>query len=196
MAEIFSNLMRGATNVVRDQLGSLVHRMVLVSQKMRPGGNTPWWQQVPDAAEEMSYECDAKLGAPAAVDCARVEYGELGLDDDTFSVTAGLAKVLQSGQCSRYWDDLKSSVLTRFCQVRVNSLSRQQRPSRSTGAKFVEQWTLFLTSVSILRSTQAPAAELLLGIKPRLAVELAGQSDRMTTNSVVNRHCPEVVREV
>ena len=184
--------MRGATNVVRDQLGSLVHRMVLVSQKMRPGGNTPWWQQVPDAAEKMSYECDAKLGAPAAVDCARMEYGELGLDDDTFSVTAGLAKVLQSGQCSRYWDS-RSSVLIRFCQARVNSLSRQQRPSRSTGAKSVEQWTLSLTSASILRSTQAPAAGLLLGIKPRSAVELAGQSDRMTANSVVNGHCPEVV---
>ena len=93
--------MRGANNAVRDQLGSLVHRMVIVSQKMRPGGQTPWWQQVPDAAEEMTYECDAKLGSPAAVDCAKVEYGELGLDDDTFSVTAGLAKVLSSGQSSR-----------------------------------------------------------------------------------------------
>ena len=102
IAETLSNLMRGANNAVRDQLGSLVHRMVIVSQKMRPGGSTPWWQQVPDAAEKMSYECDAKLGAPAAADCARVEYGELGLDDDTFSVTAGLAKVLSSGQCSRY----------------------------------------------------------------------------------------------
>ena len=119
--------MRGANNAVRDQLGSLVHRMVIVSQKMRPGGQTPWWQQVPDAAEEMTYECDAKLGAPAAVDCAKVEYGELGLNDDTFSVTAGLAKVLSSGQSSRNQHDSRPSILTHVCQVRVSSLSRQRQ---------------------------------------------------------------------
>ena len=187
--------MRGASNAIRDQLGAIVHRMIIVSQKMRPGGNTPWWQQVPDAAEEMTYECDARLGAPQPVDCAKVEYGELGLNDDTFSVTAGLAKVLSSGQCSRCLDDTRPSVLTRACQVRVNSSSRQRQPSRSTGAKSVEQWTLSLTSASILRSTQAPAAGLLSGIKLESAVELAGKSDRMTTNSVVNGHCPEVVRK-
>ena len=164
VAENLSNLMVGATNAVRDQLGAIVHRMVLVSQKMRPGGDTTWWQQVPDAAEEMSYECDAKLGAPNAADCARVEYGELGLDDDTFSLTGGLAKVLSSGQCSRCLDDSRSSVLTRTCQVRVNLLSRQRQPSRSTGAKSGERWTLSSISASILRSTQAPAAGLLLGI--------------------------------
>ena len=110
IAEILSGLMRGANNAIRDQLGSIVHRMIIVSQKMRPGGNTPWWQQVPDAAEEMSYECDANLGAPAAVDCAKVEYGELGLDDDTFSVTGGIAKILSSGQCSRNYHDVKTGV--------------------------------------------------------------------------------------
>ena len=185
--------MKGATNAVRDQLGSIVHRMVVVSQKMRPAGKTPWWQQVPDAAEEMTYECDAELGAPMAVDCAKVEYGELGLDDTTFSVTKGLAKVLSSGQCSRCLDDSRPSVLTRGCQVRVNSPSRQRQPLRSTGAKSVEQWTPSLTSASILRSTQVPAAGLVLGIKLQSAVELAGESDRMTTNSVVNGHRPEVV---
>ncbi len=89
--------MKGAENAVRAQLGAIVHRMVVVSQKMRPGGNTPWWQQVPDSADEMTYECDAKLGAPAAVDCAKVEYGELGADDDTISVGAGVVKFLSSG---------------------------------------------------------------------------------------------------
>ena len=80
-------------------------------------------------------------------------------------------------------------ILTHVCQVRVNSLSRQRQPSRSTGAKSVQQWTPSSTSASIPRSTQAPAAGLLLGIKPRSAVELAGESDRMTTtNSVVNGH--------
>lgn len=93
--------MKGASNEVRAILGASVHRMVVVSQKMRPGGTTPWWQQVPDSADEMTYECDAKLGAPAAVDCAKVEYGELGADDDIISVGAGVVKFLSSGQCSK-----------------------------------------------------------------------------------------------
>ena len=87
--------MRGAENAVVKQLGALVHRLVVVAQKMKPGGDTPWWQQVPDSADQMSYTCDAKLGAPSASDCAKVEYGES--DDTTFSVGAGVVKILSSG---------------------------------------------------------------------------------------------------
>lgn len=90
--------MKGADNVVKARLGAFVHRMILVSQKMTPGGKTPWWQQVPESADDMTYECDAKLGAPAAVDCAKVEYQELGADDASFSVQAGIVKFLSSGQ--------------------------------------------------------------------------------------------------
>ena len=88
--------MRGAENAIQKQLGALVHRMIVVAQKMRPGGDTPWWQQVPDSADEMNYECDAKLVAPSATDCAKVEYGQS--DDATFSVGAGVVKILSSGQ--------------------------------------------------------------------------------------------------
>ena len=91
--------MKGANNAVRSKLSSIVHRMILVSRKMTPGGNTPWWQQIPESADEMTYECDAKLGAPAAVDCAKVEYGEMGANDDTISVGAGIVKILSSGWC-------------------------------------------------------------------------------------------------
>lgn len=97
ISEYLSNVMRGAENAIRKQLGDIVHRMIVVAQKMRPGGDTPWWQQVPDSADEMNYECDAKLGAPSAVDCAKVEYGES--DDATFSVGAGVVKILSSGTC-------------------------------------------------------------------------------------------------
>lgn len=99
IAEYLSGVMKGANNALRAKLGDTVHRMVVVSQKMRPGGNTPWWQQVPDSADEMTYECDANLGAPAAVDCAKVEYGELGADENTISVGAGVVKFLRSGTC-------------------------------------------------------------------------------------------------
>ena len=107
--------MNGANNAVRAKLAGIVHRMVVVSRKMTPGGKTPWWQQIPDAADEMTYECDAKLGAPAAVDCAKVEYGELGADDDTISVGAGVVKILSSGWCSRSVDGLRARFLTKIC---------------------------------------------------------------------------------
>ena len=108
IAEYLSGILKGANNAVRAKLGSTIHRMVVVSQKMRPGGNTPWWQQIPESADEMTYECDAKLGAPAAVDCEKVEYGELGADDDTISVGAGVVKFLSSGQYSRATDVLRA----------------------------------------------------------------------------------------
>lgn len=115
--------MKGAPNAVRAKLGDTVRRMVVVSQKMRPGGKTPWWQQVPDSADEMTYECDAKLGAPAAVDCAKVEYGELGADDDTFSVGAGVVKFLSSGLYSKKSNALikVSECLTGTCQVAITA---------------------------------------------------------------------------
>ena len=101
IGEYLSGKMQGANNAVKAQLGNIVRRMVVVSQKMSPGGSTPWWKQVPDSADKMTYECDGKLGAPAAMDCAKVEYGELGADEDTFSVGAGVVKFLSSGQSSR-----------------------------------------------------------------------------------------------
>ena len=97
IAEYLSNVMKGADSATRTRLGAIVNRMVVVSQKMRAGGNTPFWQQVPAADDKMTYECDSKLGAPVAADCAKVEDVELGADDDTFSVGAGVVKFLQSG---------------------------------------------------------------------------------------------------
>lgn len=128
IAEYLSGLMKGADNTVRARLGAIAHRMVLVSQKMRPGGNTPWWQQVPEAAVDMTYECDATLGAPLPADCAKLEYGELGADDDTLSVGAGVVKFLSSGQCSRRYHSSRVGMLTGTRQVHVNSPSRQQQP--------------------------------------------------------------------
>ena len=46
--------------------------------------------------DKMSYECDVKLGAPAEVDCAQVEWSELGPDDETVDLGSGLSKVLTS----------------------------------------------------------------------------------------------------
>ena len=101
IAEYLSGRMSGVTNAVRSKLGEIVHRMVIVSQKMTPGGKTPWWQQVPDSADKMTYECDSKLGSPMEQDCANIEFGGLGADDDTISVGEGIVKFLSSGQYLR-----------------------------------------------------------------------------------------------
>jgi len=64
---------------------------------MNAGGqSTPFWGAVGASEEEMSYECDATLGAPAEVDCAQVEWSELGADDDTLSIGPGVTRVLSS----------------------------------------------------------------------------------------------------
>lgn len=179
--------MKGADNALRAKLSGIVHRMVVVSRKMTPGGKTPWWQQVPDSADEMTYECDAKLGAPAAVDCAKVEYGELGADDDTISVGAGVVKFLSSGWCSRQVDDLRARFLTDVCQVHVKSLSRQQPPSHSTGAKYAQLSIPSLTPASTLRISQAPEARLTSDLNPWSAAGLAGESDRMMMIFLVSK---------
>lgn len=62
------------------------------------GQSTPFWGAVRASQEEMSYECDPTLGTPAEVDCALVEWSELGADDDTLSVGPGITKVLSSSR--------------------------------------------------------------------------------------------------
>lgn len=44
----------------------------------------------------MSYECDAKLGAPTQIDCAQVKWSELGPDEEEVALGPALSKVLTS----------------------------------------------------------------------------------------------------
>ena len=66
--------------------------------RMRTGGNRPWWSNAGDPVgeDEMTYECDAKLGSPKEVDCAQVEWGELGAGNDAIDLVSGVAKTLSS----------------------------------------------------------------------------------------------------
>lgn len=76
---------------------------------MSAGGRTqPFWQPVQHSLEEMSYDCDSALGKPAEMDCAQVEWGELGADDDSFSVGPGLTKILASSESSSSTADVPS----------------------------------------------------------------------------------------
>lgn len=176
--------MRDADNSIRRKLAPFIDRMVTVSQKMSPMGNTPWWQQVPSTDDKMGYECDGKLGAPVAQDCANVEYTDMAPDDGTISVGAGVVKLLSSGQCpGNHERELRLNIH----QVHAKSPSRPQRPSRSTGGKSAPQWTPSSTSASTPRSTPAPAATPTIGPHPPSAVGLSGENDRKpTTNSQVS----------
>lgn len=89
--------MKRGSNADKTRLSSAVYEFAARTQKMYAGGKTtPWWGAVAASADEMTYECDGNLGAPAPVDCAQVEWSELGADEDTFSLAAGAVKFLSS----------------------------------------------------------------------------------------------------
>jgi len=99
IAEYLASKSRGANNADRNRLNAAAHDFTLRTQKMYAGGKTtPWWGAVAESADEMTYECDATLGAPSAVDCAQVEWSQLGADEDTISIGAGVVKFLSSSK--------------------------------------------------------------------------------------------------
>ena len=49
------------------------------AKRMQRGSTTPWWQVVnSQVSDQMTYECDANLGSPPALDCAQLEWSQLG----------------------------------------------------------------------------------------------------------------------
>lgn len=81
----------------RAKLNSQIHDFSLRAMNMYSGGSTnTYWTNVAQSASEMTYECDANLGTPAAVDCAQVEWSELRPDEETISLVAGRVKFLSS----------------------------------------------------------------------------------------------------
>ena len=96
------------------------------SRLMRRGGTgVPWWPpwwagkitpQRPK--DQMTYECDAKLGAPAAVDCSRLEFSELGPDSDSMRIAPGVSKFLSSNTCNVIISASISVVLT-WAQIKA-----------------------------------------------------------------------------
>lgn len=107
--EAWSNTL--STNPRRQQLAKRSQFYVSQSMRMRTGGNRPWWSAAGDpvAEDEMTYQCDIKLGSPKEVGCAKVEWSEVGEDRQTFSLVPGVARTLSS---SKYADGQRSAVLT------------------------------------------------------------------------------------
>ena len=60
---------------------------------------SPWWQQrVSPSDDEMTYQCDARLGNPSEVDCSRIEWNQLAPGLDTLSVGPGNPTFLHSSK--------------------------------------------------------------------------------------------------
>ena len=64
---------------------------------MRGGGERPWWSRSTLPADEMTYECDSKLGDPAPVDCSKLRY-ELGAASDNLQIESGVIQFLSSSE--------------------------------------------------------------------------------------------------
>lgn len=59
------------------------------------GSHHPWW--TPRAnTDDMTYECDARLGSPREIDCSKLEYSQLGAPSDTTTISPGAPKVLST----------------------------------------------------------------------------------------------------
>ena len=44
------------------------------SEQMQRGGTETWWAAQPPLKSSMSYQCDDRLGSPASIDCAQIDW--------------------------------------------------------------------------------------------------------------------------
>ena len=57
-----------------------------------------WWDYRPESqVDEMTYECDTKLGSPRSVDCSKLEYSQLGAGSDTIQISPQVPRILSTG---------------------------------------------------------------------------------------------------
>ena len=97
VADFLKNRQRGTSQDVWRKLNNAINDFTKRTQNMYAGGKTtPWWGATAGMVDKMSYECDAKLGAPAEVDCAQLEWSHLGLDEENVDLGSTLTKVLSS----------------------------------------------------------------------------------------------------
>ena len=84
---------------MRQLLAKRSNYYVSQSMRMRTGGSVPWWSApVNPVEDDMTYECDSKLGSPKEVDCAHVEWEELGPNTDVVELVPGVVKTLASSK--------------------------------------------------------------------------------------------------
>ena len=62
------------------------------AEHMQGDDGSTWWENNDGAVDEMSYECDANLGSPLAVDCDQIEWSQLSSTSDTLALAADQVK--------------------------------------------------------------------------------------------------------
>ena len=99
VAEFLKMRQRGRRSDLWRKLENAITDFTKRTQNMYAGGKTtPWWGATAGMVDKMSYECDAKLGAPAEVDCAQLEWSQLGPDEENVALGSSLTKVLSSSK--------------------------------------------------------------------------------------------------
>ena len=78
----------------------IMGRFYIRGSKMERSSGTSWWAPDQSPPNQMTYECDAKLGSPAVVDCTHLEYEGLkpAGAPDTVQIGPGLTKVSTSSK--------------------------------------------------------------------------------------------------
>ena len=79
-----------------------------------------WWKDLGTVLTDlMTYECDAKLGSPTAIDCSQLEYSSLiGAPSDSVTIGPGMDQFLSLGTCSVAITASVHLVLT-WSQIRI-----------------------------------------------------------------------------
>ena len=95
--------MTGSTSRHQYQVAARLWDLCAVN--MHRQGPITWWQlgSIPPASDDMIYECDAGLGSPSTVDCAQIEWNQLGPasvspPSDTITVGPGLTHFLHQSK--------------------------------------------------------------------------------------------------
>ena len=69
--------------------------------------DSPWWKfdsiksttKTSPLSDEMTYKCDAKLGAPSSADCSHIEWSELAPDSQSLSIGPSTVTFLRQNTC-------------------------------------------------------------------------------------------------
>lgn len=96
VANYLSTLYYSAQGTLKIRYASLALGFHRQSESMHRGGRTTWWAGG-QAADDMTYECDSKLGSPKVFDCTQV-HSQLGATSDSVQVGAGEVKFLSSSK--------------------------------------------------------------------------------------------------
>ena len=130
----------------------------------------------PIGRDEMSYACDAKLGTPSEVDCAKLEYSELGPSTDAIMLSPETPKVVTSSSCSVAIESSTSISIT-WGQIAA-ALGTLVSVCMTLGAIGVGGTAVWeQASVQIQAEAQALAQALAQAMFPPDTFTLAGRSD-------------------